>query len=47
MDKFLLTAIECYRQGAYYEDWDDEGVWDTDWDLAREIVKQIDPEIEN
>ena len=47
LDRFILTAIECYRQGAYYKDWDNDGVWDTDWEMAREIVKQIDPEIEN
>ena len=48
LNRFILTAIECYRQEAYYVDPDDEDeIWDTDWDLAREIVKQIDPEIEN
>jgi hypothetical protein len=46
IDRFILTAIECYRQGAYYLDEDDE-MWDTDAVLYREIVKSIDPEIEN
>lgn len=46
LDRFILTAIECYRQGAYYLDEDDE-MWDTDEELYREIVKSIDPEIEN
>lgn len=46
LDHFILTAIECYRQGAYYLDEDDE-IWDTDEVLYREIVRSIDPEIEN
>ena len=49
IDKFLMSTIEFYRQGAYYQelDDDDELDWTTDWDLAKNIVKQIDPEIEN
>jgi cell wall assembly regulator SMI1 len=48
LNRFILTAIECYRQGAYFIDPDDEDeIWDTDWDLAKEIVKNIDPEIED
>jgi SMI1 / KNR4 family (SUKH-1) len=45
LDKFIFTAIECYRQGAYYLDPDDD-IWDTDWELSREIASKIDPEIE-
>jgi cell wall assembly regulator SMI1 len=55
IDKFLSSVIEFYRQGAYFLDRDEyeDGSyeeylqWDTDYDLAREIVKTIDPEIEN
>jgi hypothetical protein len=49
MDRFLMSIIEFYIQRAYYQelDEDDELVWTTDWDLAREIVKKIDPEIED
>ncbi len=55
IDKFLSSAIEFYRQGAYYLDrdeyedgsYEDELQWNTDYDLAREIVKTIDPDIEN
>ncbi|AFY91650.1 SMI1/KNR4 family protein [Chamaesiphon minutus] len=55
IDKFLSSVIEFYRQGAYfldrdeYEDgsYEDELQWNTDYELVREIVKQIDPEIEN
>jgi hypothetical protein len=45
IDRFILTAIECHRQGAYIEE-DDEAL-DIDWDLAKEIVSKIDPEIED
>jgi hypothetical protein len=44
-DRFLLTAIECHRQGAYIDD-DDEAI-DIDWELAKKIVSKIDPEIED
>jgi hypothetical protein len=55
IDKFLMSVIEFYRQGAYYLDrdeyedgsYEDELQWNTDYDLAREIVKKIDPEIQN
>jgi hypothetical protein len=47
IDSFLQTAIELYRQGVYYRDSNNEGVWDANWDRAIEIVRQIDPEIEN
>jgi cell wall assembly regulator SMI1 len=48
IDRFILTAIECYRQGAYYQELDDDvWVWDTDEVLARKIVKKIDPDIED
>jgi hypothetical protein len=55
IDKFLSSAIEFYKQGAYYLDrdeyedgsYEDELQWNTDYDLAREIVKTIDPDIEN
>jgi SMI1 / KNR4 family (SUKH-1) len=46
LDRFILTAIECYRQEAYYLD-EDDGIWDTDLALSKEIVRSIDPEIEN
>jgi hypothetical protein len=47
-DRFILTAIECYWQAAYYQDLDDDrNIWDTDWVLATEIVGRIDPEITN
>ncbi len=49
IDCFLMSIIEFYRQRAYYQelDEDEELVWTTDWDLAKEIVKKIDPEIED
>jgi hypothetical protein len=48
LDRFILTTIECYRQGAYYQELDDDVyIWDTDWELAEEIVQKIDPEIED
>jgi hypothetical protein len=48
LDRFILTAIECYRQGAYYQELDEDVLsWDTDEALAREIVKVIDPDIED
>jgi hypothetical protein len=48
LDLFILTAIECYQQGAYYQELDEDvWIWDTDWDLAEAIVRTIDPEIEN
>jgi hypothetical protein len=43
LDCFILTAIECYRQGAFYKD---VLIWNVDDTLAQEIVKVIDPEIE-
>jgi hypothetical protein len=48
LDRFILTAIECYKQEAYYQELDgDVWIWDTDQTLAQEIVRNIDPEIEN
>jgi SMI1 / KNR4 family (SUKH-1) len=48
LDRFILTAIECYRQEAYYQELDgDIWIWDTDEVLAKEIVRSIDPEIDN
>jgi SMI1 / KNR4 family (SUKH-1) len=48
LERFILTAIECYRQGAYYQELDDDvWMWDTDIGLAHEIVRKIDPEIED
>jgi hypothetical protein len=48
IDHFILTAIECYRQEAYYPD-DDDGIiiWDSDQALCKQIVRSIDPEIED
>jgi SMI1 / KNR4 family (SUKH-1) len=46
LDKFILTAIECYKQNAYYLDLDDD-MWNTDESLCVKIVGIIDPEIEN
>jgi hypothetical protein len=46
LDRFILTAIECYKQGAYYQELDDDVLmWDTDEDLAQNIVNEIDPEM--
>ncbi|WP_373540360.1 SMI1/KNR4 family protein [Chamaesiphon sp.] len=48
LDRFILTAIECYRQAAYYQQIDEDvPIWYTDEDLAQEIVRKIDPEIED
>ncbi len=48
LDLFILTAIECYKQGAYYQEpYEDVVLWATNETLAQEIVKNIDPEIEN
>lgn len=48
LDRFILTAIECYKQGAYYQEpYEDVLLWATDETLAQEIVKNIDPEIED
>jgi hypothetical protein len=49
LDRFILTAIKCYQQGAYYKEpyYEDVCMWDIDGALAQEIVKVIDPEIEN
>jgi SMI1 / KNR4 family (SUKH-1) len=50
LERFILTAIESYKCGAYY--WDggheDEGdnSWDTDTGLWQEVVARIDPEME-
>jgi hypothetical protein len=54
IDKFLMSVIEFYRQGAYYlerDEYEDGSCedyldWDTDYDLAVKIRKTIDPEIE-
>jgi hypothetical protein len=46
LDRFILTAIECYKQGAYYQDLDDDVlIWDTDEELAQKIVDETDPEM--
>ncbi len=46
LDRFILTAIECYKQDAYYQELDDDVLmWDTDEDLAQNIVNEIDPEM--
>jgi hypothetical protein len=44
IDQFILTAIECYRQGAYYQY--NEGMWKINSKLYKEIVRKIDPEIQ-
>jgi hypothetical protein len=46
LDRFLLAAIEFYRQDVYVDEDDDEAI-EIDWDLAKEIVSKIDPEIED
>jgi SMI1 / KNR4 family (SUKH-1) len=50
LEKFILTAIESYKCGAYYWDdgYEDEGynAWDTDTGLWQEVVARIDPEME-
>jgi hypothetical protein len=55
LDAFIETAIECYKQKAYYQERDDYNqsgdqedasmVWEVDWELAQEIVKKTDPDL--
>lgn len=45
IDRLLLIAIECHRQGAYIDE-DDEEAIDIDCNLAKEIASKIDPGIE-
>ncbi len=47
IDRFLLIAIECHRQGVYEEDEDGDEAIEIDWDLAKEIAGKIDPEIKD
>jgi hypothetical protein len=47
LDRFLLAAIEFHRQGVYIEPEDEDEATEIDWDLAKEIVSKIDPEIGN
>jgi hypothetical protein len=47
LNRLLLTEIECYRQGAYQDPEDEDEVMEVDWDLAEEIARKIDPEIED
>jgi hypothetical protein len=46
LDRLLLLAIECHKQGVYIDEDDDEAI-DIDWDLAKEIASRIDPEVED
>jgi hypothetical protein len=45
IDDFLLTAIECYKQGVYYFD-EEEGIWSADYDLFIEIGEKLNPEVD-
>jgi cell wall assembly regulator SMI1 len=44
LDLFILTRIEFYRQGAYFQN--SHGDLEQDWSLSQEILGQIDPETE-
>jgi hypothetical protein len=45
IDDFLLTAIECYKQGVYYFD-EEEGMWTIDYALFIEIGEKLNPEVD-
>ena len=45
MDDFIITAIQCFEEEAYYFD-EDEGYWASDFDTIWAIGEELNPEID-